>query len=104
VDKSKTRSQRIREILLEGPATSREIADSLEIPRRSAVVGIRVLRLQGQVKEIGLVYPVGMGRPHRIYELTARGKREVWKWSTGEPATATLSASGGAMERSGKSS
>ena len=62
-------THRIRKILAEGPATSREIAAELNIPVRQATVGLWVLRSMGKAAPIGSVPAEGKGVAARLYAL-----------------------------------
>lgn len=70
-----TRNGRIRACLLEGPATSAEIAASLGITRRSARVGLWVLTTQGHIRrtEGRIIADAPRSRRLIVWELTPRG-------------------------------
>jgi len=65
------RNANIRRLLFEGPATSGEVSASLGISKRSARVGLWVLRKAGHALVSGEI--PGKGVPQKIYALTARG-------------------------------
>lgn len=75
-----TLSQQIRELLLDGPATAREIALELGIAPVRAKVGLWVLKKQHHIEASGTVpnleYGRGQHRELNLYGLTTRG--ETW--------------------------
>lgn len=74
--RKRTRSDDIREILAEGPATTHEVALALEITQREAHVGVWVLAQMGHAKTTGrFVASDCGGKARNIYELTAHGRR-----------------------------
>lgn len=74
-----TRNQRIRLLLLEGPATTSEISASIRIKPISVRIGIWDLQKRGHVDSIGSMVPersaTGWIRSNLlIYRLTQTGK------------------------------
>jgi DeoR family transcriptional regulator, suf operon transcriptional repressor len=65
----------ILELLLEGPKTSGEIADKLQIQK--SAVRIHLDSMQAQKAVISYFKIVRLGRPRKIYELTESG-REIF--------------------------
>jgi osmotically-inducible protein OsmY len=85
---TKSRSQRIRECLNEGPGTSLEVALELGLSKRNAHVGIWVLREQGHVQISGKHPREGQRKNAvNIYELTARGRAALRLYGGPCPAT-----------------
>jgi len=65
-----TRCERVFRELRNGPATSRDIADSLGIPADAASAYLTDLRRRGLAKSRPGVATGGRGRPAQIFEAT----------------------------------
>jgi len=83
----KSLSQQVRELLDDGPATAREIADELMIETVRAKVGLKVLKKQGHVRVAGSVLNTesvrGQPKQLKIYELTLRGRACMRRYKDG---------------------
>jgi predicted ArsR family transcriptional regulator len=69
-----TRNESIRRCLLNGDATSTEIAAILQISPRSARVGLWLLQTQLHVTQTGLLVPSERGQSLKLYTLTRFGR------------------------------
>jgi predicted ArsR family transcriptional regulator len=72
-----SRNERIRRLLREGPSTTEEIAASLDIPRRSAQIGVWVLQSIAHVQSDRRRVPNERNWPLKLYRLTPRGLHYV---------------------------
>ena len=70
-----TRSETIRRLLREGPATSNEMVDTLHINPRTIHIDLQYLCWLGHVERLGTI--PSAGRPRRIYALTPRGAARI---------------------------
>lgn len=83
-------STQIREVLLEGPATAREVSYQLQHPYQKVVKLIAALGGAGHVEAIGNVKAPDCGSraPQRLYRLTPIG-RHYAKHDPGKPKKIT---------------